>query len=331
MSEKTRAFARGTLAWTAILSISLPATLWALRSMERQLTAAENNGIVADKAQVTVERIHYGIVGGRPDWIPLTTARQIVSSFIVPDAAYEDPDLTERVRKRAASNPWVSEVHGVTKQLTADPRIGTVRVHCAFRRPVAKLTFRNDAATTDETTLYVDTCGVRLPSSQVPKYEAWMVLAPGAKPRWMPLATRQDVPADAPVRFIYYPLIRGVVAEPPRVGEQWRGGDIAAGLRLIKLITDRQYADQIAIMDVRNYDGRISPHEPHLRMWAQVDQEGMTDIRFGRFPVDVNDYVVSPQRKLTYLDEYVRLNGGRLAGLHRYLDLRYDQGYASLH
>ena len=42
------------------------------------------------------------------------------------------------------------------------------------------------------------------------------------------------------------------------------------------------------------------------------------------------DYVVSPERKLSYIDQYVARNGGRLAGINTYLDLRYDQLHVSI-
>jgi len=59
-------------------------------------------------------------------------------------------------------------------------------------------------------------------------------------------------------------------------------------------------------------------------------RSGRTDIRFGRFPTaDGLDYCIRPQRKLQYLDEYVRAHDGRLAGINAYIDLRYDTLYVS--
>ena len=203
-------------------------------------------------------------------------------------------------------------------------------VRCEFRRPVARLVLRRGPAGTDENTVYLDAQGVRLPASQAPKYEAWIRTSADAAPQWRPYVWREDVPRGAAVRAIHYPSIRGAAGDPPPEGQRWTDGDVMAGLRLVALLADRPYADQITMLDVRNYDGRISPNEPHLRMWAQTGRGRATDIRFGRFPRPGVDYVVSPERKLSYLDEYARLNGGRLGGLQRYVDLRYDQGYASL-
>ncbi len=332
LSPAARAAVRGTVAWVLIISISLGAAIWGLRVMERQLLSAEDSQPTGSgRQQPIVGTIRYGIVD-RPRWLPLETAVQIASSFAVGGMAFEDPALTDEVRRRVAANPWVSEVYDVSKQLTDDPRIGAVRVHCRFRRPVARLITRTDLAVIDQSTAYVDARGVRLPTAQVPKYQVWTASSDGRTSRWRPVPSRAGLPAGTPVRTIHYPFIRGVGAGPPGAGQQWPGGDMAAGLQLVALVADRPYANQITVMDVRNYDGRISPDEPHLRMWAQVGQGRATDIRFGRFPApDGEDYVVSPQRKMSYLDQYVRQNNGRLAGLHRYVDLRYDQGYASLH
>ena len=54
-----------------------------------------------------------------------------------------------------------------------------------------------------------------------------------------------------------------------------------------------------------------------------------TDIRFGRLPHAEGDFVVSPARKVSYVDQYVARNGGRLAGLNAYLDLQYDELHVS--
>jgi len=315
-----------------IVSVSLGGAVWGLRAMERQLLSAERTGLVPSGRQDTRAAVEFHYAMGYPAWMPRRAANEIVASLDAPEADLDDPGLTDQVRRRAQANPWVQRVYEVTKELTDDGGVGIVTVRCEFRRPVAKLVLRCDLAGIDENTVYLDAHGVRLPASQAPKYEAWTRTSADAAPRWRPYVWREDVPAGAAVRAIHYASIRGAAGDPPPEGQRWTDSDVTAGLRLVALVADRPYADQITMLDVRNYDGRISPNEPHLRMWAQAGRERPTDIRFGRFPrPGGDDYVVSPERKLSYLDEYVRLNGGRLAGLHRYLDLRYDQGYASLH
>ena len=94
----------------------------------------------------------------------------------------------------------------------------------------------------------------------------------------------------------------------------------------------KPYANQITVVDVRNYGSRISPDEPQLRMYAQVGGGGVTDIRFGHFSAGRGgDYNVAQTRKMSYLDDYVSRQKGRLAGVHSYLDLRYDELHVSLY
>jgi hypothetical protein len=65
-------------------------------------------------------------------------------------------------------------------------------------------------------------------------------------------------------------------------------------------------------------------------MYAEVKGGQPTDIRFGRFPLPGGDHVVSPERKLSYLDAYATDHKGLLAGINRYLDLRYDELHVSM-
>ena len=133
------------------------------------------------------------------------------------------------------------------------------------------------------------------------------------------------------VRPVHYFRIDGASESTMRIGDTWPGEDVAAGLRLISLLARRPYANQVSVVDVRNYEGRISSEEPHLRLYAQSEQSKATDIRFGRFPRPGGDFVISPERKMSYLDEYVKRHDGRLAGLNAYLDLRFDQLHVSVY
>jgi TusA-related sulfurtransferase len=130
---------------------------------------------------------------------------------------------------------------------------------------------------------------------------------------------------------LHYLDVQGVVCPPPEIGRRWEAPDLDEGLRLVELVMDRDFANQITAVDVRNYNGRISSVEPHLRMYAQIGRGPATDIRWGRFPTpDGTDYVVSPQRKMQYLEGYAADHGGRLAGFNRYLDLRFGELHVSI-
>ncbi len=122
----------------------------------------------------------------------------------------------------------------------------------------------------------------------------------------------------------------GLIDTPTSGTVHVAGEDIQDGLRLVMMVQSKDYAREIVTVDVRNHGYSASRADPQIRMTARVRDGRSTDIRFGRFPVlDSGDYVVSPRRKIEYLDSYYSEHG-RLAGLCSYLDLRYDELHASL-
>lgn len=253
-------------------------------------------------------------LSARPDWMPQDLADQIVTTMLPTGASYYDRQLTDNVRSRAMANPWIRKVLRVSKYPSKQPGTATVSLDAEFRMPIAK-------AEADDGYVYLDAEGYRLPARQVPQ---WAASADGASSKLAYYIERGDIPAGLVARRIHYIVVQGAEARPPAVGRQWPGDDMAAGLALVCLVATKPYAYQITAVDVRNFGGRIDSHEPQLRLWAQLGRSRPTDIRFGRFPRPDGDYVVSPQRKMSYLDQYVE-DHGRLAGVNRYLDLRYDE------
>jgi len=232
-----------------------------------------------------------------PDWMPADIAQSILADIHLAASGKGsgrcvlDAGLARDVYDRAAANPWVARVHRVTKH--GD---GSVRVRADYRRPFALV---RSAALPPQRLIVIDADAVVLP---LPAYR---------------------------VRRDSLVVIGDVTDPPPPDGKKWDAPDLADGLRLLKLVEPRPYATEITTIDVRNHNGRVSPAEPHLRMYAQIGRGRATDIRFGRFPT-ADDYCVSPQRKLAYLDKYYSDNGQRLSGTNDYLDLRYDSLHVSL-
>jgi len=275
----------------------------------------------------------------QPDWMPGGLVRRVSASLVPKRVNFRDNALTAEVHHRAEVNPWVRRVHGVTKRVTDDPELGLLEVHAEFRRPIACVNVNGRYE-------YFDVKGWRLPADQVPQ---WVVMesgrsagVPGGTPKArLPRGLKQDcyldrleVPPGVRAERIHYITIAGVDrtrAPLPAVGRPWDAPDLLEGLKLAQLLCTRWYANQISVVDVRNHAGRISKTEPYLRMYAQVGRSRTTDIRFGRFPAPGGgDYVVSPERKMSYLDGYYEDHGGRLAGINTYIDLRYDQLHVSL-
>ena len=245
-------------------------------------------------------------------WVPPVLARKGAATSLPPKMDFDHPDLCREVARRVAANPLIKSVDRVTRRRTGNNRVGVVTIDAEFRKAYAQVSYAG-------TRYYVDREGIRLPAGDVPT----CITKDGKC-----YLNSDHVPPTARVRRIHYVVIYGVQTPPPANGHQWKAEDLQDGLRLVNLVEDRNYSNQITSVDVRNYRKRISDCEPELRMYAQIGDGRTTEIRFGRFPYN-KDWVIPPARKLQYLDQYVHDNEGMLAGIHAYLDLRYDELHIS--
>jgi hypothetical protein len=203
-----------------------------------------------------------------------------------------DGELARDVYERAAGHPWIASVRQVTKR-----HDGSVVVEAEFRRPFALAA----AESAPGKFHVVDSHGVVLP------------LAPGRV---------------RPGAFI---AIDGVGTPPPAPGQVWTAPDLTDGLRLCAMLRGRTWANQVTTIDVRNHNGRQDEFDSHIQLYAQVGQGRRTRVLFGRFPAaDGLDYCLTPQEKLAKLDAFVQSNGGVLAGVRDWVDVRHDQVYESL-
>ncbi len=258
----------------------------------------------------------------RDEWMPSSLARRIGSEAIPQDADYYDHELARKIHDRLLTDPWIKNVRRVHKRRGRDDSTAVLDIYADYRRPVARVR-------TERGYVFVDAEGYRLPADEVPRWAVFY--EKGSRRSHACYVSKAEVPPAYNPSKLHYIVIDGVTTKPPACGQRWDAPDLAEGLKLVNLVLTRPYANQITVVDVRNHAGRINTDEPFLRMYAHVGQGWPTDIRFGRFPAeDMPDYVVSPQRKMTYLDRYVAEHSGKLAGLHRYLDLRYDQLHVSI-
>ncbi len=280
-----------------------------------------------------------------PPWMPEQLCIDIGKSILPKDAAYNDPELPAKVDELATANPWVRQVTSISRRMSKrDPRIGLIVLSAKYRQPVA-------AIRTEQGLLYVDLEGFRLPDGQSPLYMKYVPQDPGKPPRQVCYLHQGDAPD---LERIHYIEIQGVSAPPPRVGQKWDARDLAEGLKLVELMCRQPYVNQIAVVDVRNFEGRINRQESFLRMVAKDSRNPgarTTEILFGQFPgrdalaelpADREKWPpgleeklkeaaaeVPSERKLLYLDHYAKSHGGLLAGKNRQLDLRYDDLHIS--
>jgi hypothetical protein len=258
---------------------------------------------------------HVGVlpVATPPPWMPKELSRDICISIMPKNANYNDPDLTAKVQALAAANPWIRKVARIGRKL--DERrvgLGLITIDVLYRQPVA-------AVRTEQGLAYVDFEGYRLPENQVPRFMKRESQGAG-KPDKLSCYLH-----EAPgLERIHYMEIQGVTSPPPQVGRKWDAEDLAEGLKLADLMCRQPYAKQIAIVDVRNFSGRISRNECHLQLIAKDRQGKTTTIYFGQFPGLDAPAEIPSDRKLKYLEYYAKTHSGNLAGSNRLLDLRYD-------
>lgn len=301
--------------WIAVALVGALVTVFGMKALERRVLRTPV-GAVPRAVQFRLTN--------RPDWMPARLATRIVDAIAPATADFNDSKLTATVYDRACANPWIHEITRVSKQRGDAHSVGVIEIDATYRRAVARIQVAGGYA-------YVDAEGHRLPAAEVPQWVAAAPVASGEIARQVSYLHPGDAPPGLTPRQIHYILIDGVEAPAPPVGQAWSGSDLQAGLSLINIVSSRRYASQITVVDVRNCDGRINRDEPHLRMSAQHGRGRPTDIRFGRFPTpDGGDYVVSPERKLRYLDDYVADHDGWLAGRNSYIDLRFDQLHVSM-
>jgi hypothetical protein len=225
---------------------------------------------------------------GAPDWLHDANWQHVLPALearidLHPRSDPYSDRVCPYVAGRLAGSAWVERVRRVTKQID-----GRVKVYADFRKPFAMVD-RNGVA------YLVDGTGVRLP-------EQW---------------------ASKDINRGGWWLIRGGVEPPPPPGEQWRGGDVAAGLKLTRFLYQAEvsgqlpYREVLAAIDVSNFDGRRNPWAGHLQL---ITTNPGSYIHWGYAPGEEYDTESSAERKLRHLRTAHQM--GRLPGAAP-IDVRY--------
>ena len=237
------------------------------------------------------------VIKNRPAWMNDFLVEQI-AAIARPMGAHSsfDHKLLVDTAEMLGRNPWVKKVRSVRRAYTHKPG-DTLEVDCDYRAPVALVK-------SGPFYWLVDEVGVRLSER----------------------FTEEQVPSIqfGPDGKTCIRVIEGVKQSPPHVpGEQWRGGDLAAGLKMVKYLFDLPYTQQILRVDVTNYMGRIDLIQPRLVLETSFH----TKIWWGRPPSEdvVDNFVeVDTAHKLKVLrqvyEQYGRVDGG-----YKWLDIRYDR------
>ena len=172
-----------------------------------------------------------------------------------------DRHLAQRIGK-ALSEPGIGWIKSVDR-IAVLPN-SSVSVRCHFRKPAAWVRHGRHY-------YLVDQESVRLPG----RYEA--------------------AAASGSVLM----TINGVGMSPPEVGQVWRGGDLASGLKLSAVLSSKPFRHQIADIDVTNHDGRHDKNRPHIEL--TTDREG-SRIWWGRPPDEEFGTEIRANQKITLLE-----------------------------
>lgn len=111
-------------------------------------------------------------------------------------------------------------------------------------------------------------------------------------------------------------VIRGTsLPPPPRPGDRWEGGDLAEAMRILSLLADRPWREEIAEIEV----AAVARGGPTVLRTA-----GGSAIVWGRTPESAAASEVPAETKLAYLDRLHALQGDLESPPGRRLDLRLD-------
>jgi hypothetical protein len=230
----------------------------------------------------------------RPGWMSDFLADQIMKTAepIGLHSAY-DRQLLIDTASALRSNPWIRQVNQVRRVYDQSPA-DTLELYCEYRAPVALVPW-------DDYYCLVDGQGIRLPeqysADELPK----IIFGPDGK--------------------VNVRIVQGASHAPPREGRRWVGEDLAAGLELARLIAGRDFAEQIRLIDVTNYDGRVDPSEAQIVLVTQFG----TQIRWGRPPSAQDGIVEVPAS--TKLDALAAIykQTGRVDANEPWIDVRFDR------
>ena len=233
----------------------------------------------------------------RPAWMSDALAARI-SRVAMPDVAHSAFDhqllvsTASLLSSHPDSAPWIKSVRSVRRLFEQTPG-DVLEIDCEFRAPIALV----------ESGLYfwlVDENGVLLPE-QFAASEVRRVMYDQA-------------------HRLNLRVIEGVASNPPVSGEKWPGGDLAAGIEMVRHLSDKPYAAEIERISVSNFAGRLDPREAQLVLLTRYN----TQVRWGR-PISAKDYLVEVPvaQKFQYMEKIVQ-QFGRVDANHSAVDLRFD-------
>ena len=232
----------------------------------------------------------------QPEWMNPDLSARILDSLKPGTRGRSslDRDLLLEMANVLRAEPWVKEVRSVRRRFAQGQPGAAIEVDAEFRVPTALVE-------ADGEFWLVDSEGYKLPE----RFTANEI-------------GRVSLKND---RSLQLRGITGVVSAPPEVGHQWKGADLQAGLDLVKLLHDKPFASDIAMIDVSNFSARRSAEAAQIVLHTRQQ----TEVRWGR-PVHAQDFFVEvePAKKIEYLEK-IFARFGRVDANYPWIDIRFDR------
>jgi hypothetical protein len=229
-----------------------------------------------------------------PGWIdPKLTDRMLKTLRAGSNRSSLDSRLLEQTAWALRSEPWIKEVRQVRRAFGHGPG-DVVEIDAVFRIPAVLVEFGGAY-------WLVDSEGVQLPE-RFETDQLRLISLDGA----------------GNIRFR---IVTGVRTPPFKPGEPWPGSEVRDAIDLARLLQGRDFAADIAVIDVSNAEGRIDSAAAFITMFTRQ----MTEVRWGR-PVreDKSFIEVSPELKVRAM-ETIHREFGRVDATSAWVDVRFDR------
>lgn len=206
-----------------------------------------------------------------------------LSTGILSDDFLLDESLSDKWAQNLTQNPWVKRLNLVRKRYD-----GRLEIDCQLRHPLASIRDGQDI-------YYVDAEGIVLPALPLVGAEGHVV------------------------------RLQGVKVGSLQVGTAVNTSDLLAGIQLLAMLrqVDQQMPmpdrlwGELAVIDVSNFQGRLSQAESHLVLYT----DNNTEIRWGAAVGQGRAWYEAPAKtKISNLYQSYKLYGN--LGEYEYVDLR---------
>lgn len=294
------ALARRTLLIVAIALVTLTLAIIGLYKVRQYVS-----GTVALQAEPPTV-----VLANRPSWMSDLVYEQICAAARPkkPQSALDQQalrDAVEALKQNQRVSPWIKQIHHV-KLLYGQKPGDTLEIDCEYRIPVALVHGKTPPTPTDPGDYYylVDSDGVALPERYKPEQLGKVVYGRDGR--------------------MNIRVIEGVSNPPPAVpGKGWSGGDIRAGLEMVRALAGHPYTEEIMKVDMTNFGGRVNERESHILLWT--NHTPPTYIRWGRPESDKGSGIVEipPRDKMLYLEKVFQ-QFGRVDAGRPWIDIRLD-------